>query len=562
MMKQSVCRILLVEDEPGDANLVRQALRSSTIFDSELTWVCSLTEAQSQCNQQLPDLLLLDLSLPDSKGLDTLLACRKKLGFLPIIVLTGYDDSDFAIQALDHGAQDYLFKGSFDGDSLVRAIRYAISRTRLEARLYDSEARMALALEGAKLGLWDMYRDGEKMIFNDYWAEMLGYAHDELEPCLGILERLVHPADWARVKDTFLAHLAGHSTHYESEYRMRHKNGHWVWIYSSGRAMERDREGRALRVVGIHQDISTRKAAEARDRLLVAALEAVSLGVVITDTESRIEWANPAFTSLTGYSFAEAKGRKPAELVKSGLQGVTFYEAMWQVINRDQSWRGELINRRKNGDLYHEELTIASVPDENGMVQHFIGVKQDISERKRMESELLEMATTDPLTSLYNRRYFMARLEEELCRMRRHHEHQVSLLMLDLDHFKRINDQYGHAVGDAMLQHVADLMREDVRNIDMIGRLGGEEFAILMTDTESIAAGLFAERIRQQLEKTPLPMDEKCLAITVSIGVASMNANDAAADNVLIRADQALYRSKEGGRNQVQIYSELKPSRE
>ncbi|QPK63188.1 diguanylate cyclase [Methylomonas sp. LL1] len=556
-MKSDVpCRILLVEDDPADANLVRLALRaSSRVFPIELDWVGSLAEARQHCQQRLPDLMLLDLSLPDSQGLESLHSLRQWLVALPIIVLTGYDDNEFALQALAQGAQDYLVKGRFDDDGLVRTIRYALSRAALEARLHDSEMRMALALDGAKLGLWDMHVASGRMVFNVYWAQMLGYEPSELAPELSTWEGLVHPDDSARVKAALEPHLQGKTAQYESEYRLRHKDGHWVWIYSTGRVMERDSEGRAIRAVGIHQDISHRKQAEARDRLLVTALEAVSLGVILTDTEARIEWANPAFATLTGYTLEETEGQRPAELIKSGCQDSAFYEAMWKGIRSGKSWHGELINRRKNGELYHEELTIAPVPDENGIIQHFVGVKQDISERKRMEAELLEMATTDPLTGLYNRRYFMTRLEEELSRMQRYDSHQASVLMLDLDHFKLINDQYGHAIGDELLKHFAGLMRQEVRKIDRIGRMGGEEFAILMADTDLTAARSFAERLRQCLEQAPLQTGGQRIGITVSIGVAALNIGDVDPDGVLIRADQALYRSKACGRNQVRVFS-------
>lgn len=557
MKKTEPCRILLVEDEPSDAHLVRQMLSSSAVFSSELIWANCLADAGVECDLQKPDLLLLDLSLPDSQGLETLRICRKRLGAVPIIVLTGNDDNEFALQALDHGAQDYLLKGSFDGDGLVRAIRYALSRAALEARLYESEARMNFALEGAKLGLWDWRIDTGRVVFNSIWAEMLGYTLDELAMSITTWTELVHPDDWAAIDAALQSHLAGQTAVYQSEHRMRHKDGHWVWVFDTGRVVERDGDGRALRAVGIHQDISDRKLAEARDRLLVAALDAVSLGVIITDTEARIEWANPAFAKLTGYGFDETQGRRPADLVKSGRQDAAFYQAMWQVINSGQPWHGELVNKRKNGELYYEELTIAPVPDENGAVQHFVGVKQDVSQRKRLEAELLELATTDPLTGLYNRRYFMNKLEEELSRIRRKECCRVSVLMLDLDHFKSINDRYGHAVGDQMLCHIAALMRDDVRRIDLIARLGGEEFAIVMIDSDAGAAHSFAERLRQRVELSPLSMQGENLQITVSIGVSTMKADDIGADSVLVRADQALYRSKEKGRNQVQVFEDF-----
>lgn len=556
MNTQRPCHILLVEDEPADAHWVTQTLRAAPQFASELVWVSSLAAAKVSLQSRLPDLLLLDLSLPDSQGISTLHDCRQLMGSVPIIVLTGHDDNEFALQTLQQGAQDYLIKGSFDQDMLIRAMRYAISRASLEARLRDSEARMALALEGAKLGFWDWQLPSGQIILSERWGQILGYEPNELPHSMSELQAFVHADDWPGMQEALQRHLDGATVLYEAEYRLQHRHGHWIWVYVSGRVMERDRQGKPLRMVGIHQDITRRKETEARDRLLVAALNAVSLGVVITDTDARVEWANPAFTELSGYAFDETKGRKPSELVKSGRQDVAFYQAMWQAIKSGQSWHGELVNRRKNGELYHEELTIAPVPDEAGQIQHFIGVKQDVSERKRLEAELLEMATTDPLTGLYNRRYFMNRLAEELLRMHRHSAYQIAILMLDLDHFKQVNDRYGHAMGDELLRHVANLMRGAVRKIDMLARLGGEEFAILMVNSSLQAATAFAERLREEIASSPLCMQGGLLKVTASIGVADMKASDHLADSVLIRADQALYRSKDAGRNQVQVFVE------
>ena len=304
---------------------------------------------------------------------------------------------------------------------------------------------------------------------------------------------------------------------------------------------------------GLITDITERKAAEARDHLLVSALEAVGDGVVITDAQARIEWANKAFETLTGYMREEAVGRRPAELVKSGMQEPSFYEAMWHTLRGGAHWRGELVNKRKDGSLYHEELSIAPVKDASGAISHFVGVKQDISKRKRMEAELHEMATTDILTGLPNRRHFMARLEEELARVLRLEHQRAAVLMLDLDHFKQVNDTYGHVTGDGVLKHFAALMREGLRKIDTGGRVGGEEFAIILPGADMDAARAFAERLRRKVAQTPAALEGVTIPMTVSIGIAAIDAADASPDAALIRADDALYRAKEGGRNRVEV---------
>ncbi len=554
MTEETNCCVLLIEDEPGDASLVRQYLRASQNLRFELIWRENLADGKKALAQQNIDVVLVDLSLPDSHGLDTLLSIRKAVTkSLPIIVLTGHDDNEFALTALDCGAQDYLVKTEIATNSLVRAIRYALSRVSLEKRLYESEQRMSMALDNAKLGLWDWHIPSGKVIFNELWAGMLGYTLDELKPVIQSWERLVHPDDWPAIKASLEPHFRGETDFYAAEHRLLHKLGHWIWVHNSGRVLERDHLDQPVRAVGIHQDISLRKASELRDHLLVSALETVEHGIVITDIHANIEWANKAFESLTGFNREEAIGMRPNELVKSGIQDSAFYQNLWDTILSGNTWRGEIVNRRKDGELYDEELVITPVKDRQGCIRHFVGIKQDVSERKRIQSELWELATTDGLTGFLNRRHFMTRLEDEFARVRRNN-HRVAVLMLDLDHFKQINDSYGHPTGDAMLQHFAGIIRAELRKIDVVGRIGGEEFAIFMPDTSAEPAMVFAERLRDQLAETPLTFNDRTISVTVSIGIASMHADSGTADCVLTKADKALYAAKEHGRNRVRVW--------
>ncbi|HZV64128.1 MAG TPA: GGDEF domain-containing protein, partial [Telluria sp.] len=171
--------------------------------------------------------------------------------------------------------------------------------------------------------------------------------------------------------------------------------------------------------------------------------------------------------------------------------------------------------------------------------------------RKRMDAELLLLATTDFLTGLPNRREFMARLDDELARLQRSVDESAAVLMLDIDHFKTVNDEFGHATGDAVLRHMAGLMRAGQRKIDTLGRVGGEEFAVLLPGASLEAAAAYAERLRQSVAETPLVNEGREIAITVSIGIASIRPQDASADAALIRADRALYNAKDAGRNRV-----------
>ncbi len=557
MENATIYRVLLVEDEPSDAHLVRLALRSESEMDFEIVWVTLLSDVLAQLHTQHFDVILLDLSLPDSIGLDTVCRCRKIAKSLPIIVLTGHDDTGCALKALEAGAQDYLIKGRFEHEGLVRAIRYAISRAKLEQRLHDSEQRMALALSCAELGWWDWHIPTGEVIFSEHWVDMLGYAHTELKSQRDAWLALIHPEDVAMVTESFAAYVRGEKNTYQIEYRMWHKDKFWLWVHNIGQVLEWDINGQPLRAVGIHQNIHERKTAQARDRLLISALEAVGHGIVITDINATIEWVNPAFEKLTGYSLAESIGRQPKEMVKSGYQSASFYQAMWNTILGGKTWCGELVNKRKNGEIYNEELTIAPVKDENGVISHFVGIKHDISSRISMQQQLWEMAVTDYLTGLINRRYFMVKLEEEFSRVQRSRDYQVTVLMLDLDYFKHINDTYGHAIGDALLKHVSGIIHQNLRKTDAAGRLGGEEFSIFLPNTSLTAAKIFAQRLCQRIQDNPLQLETLSVTITASIGIAIIETTDASCDAVLMRADNALYRAKETGRNRVEVAQSL-----
>ncbi|CAN7689217.1 CHASE domain-containing protein [Pseudoduganella sp. LjRoot289] len=207
---------------------------------------------------------------------------------------------------------------------------------------------------------------------------------------------------------------------------------------------------------------------------------------------------------------------------------------------------------RLDGVRRQNELTLLVMPGHTQSLDFVIVSTVDITERKRMNDELLMLATTDFLTGLPNRREFMARLDDEQARLQRDIGGQAAVLMLDLDHFKRVNDEYGHATGDAVLRHMAALMRDSQRKIDTLGRVGGEEFAVLLPGADMLAAAAFAERLRQRIAGTPLTVDGHELAVTVSVGIAAMDAADASGDAALVRADKALYCAKRGGRNRVE----------
>ena len=466
------------------------------------------------------------------------------------------------VTALRQGGEEFAIELSISTLHLngqvhaLGIVRDISERKRAEEQLRASEERWKFALEGAGDAVWDWNLDSDAIHFSPRLAVLLGWAEEQLGERFADWKRLIHADDWPRVEADIAAYREGRSTALVIEHRALCRDGSWKWLLVRGMAVSRDGCGRPSRMIGTQADISERKLAEARDYLLVSALEAVDHGVVITDAGAKIEWANAAFETLTGYSRDEAIGRGPSELVKSGVQTPIFYQALWRTLLAGDTWRGEVVNKRKDGSLYDEELIITPVKDEAEVTRHFVAVKQDISERKRMEAELRESATTDFLTGLSNRRHFMTRMEEQLARAKRQVTQRTAVLMVDLDQFKHVNDTYGHATGDALLRHVAVLLREGLRKIDSVGRLGGEEFAFILPGNDLAGAQVLAERMRQKIEAMPLVQQGLSIPMTVSIGIAAMLATDTSTDQALVRADQALYQAKAGGRNRVELAPE------
>lgn len=285
--------------------------------------------------------------------------------------------------------------------------------------------------------------------------------------------------------------------------------------------------------------------------LVDTALDAV----VMMDSEGAITGWNRQAERIFGWTRSEIMGQTihatiiPLRHRDAHAAGLKHFLASGEGPYMNKMIETQALHR--DGHEFPVELAIAAMIA--GGHSEFSAFIRDITERKRAEAELRSMATTDFLTGLANRRYFIDRMSEELARLQRLDQLQAAVLMLDLDHFKRVNDTHGHATGDALLKHVASQMRDELRKIDTAGRVGGEEFAIILPGADTDEAKVFAERLRRRIGASPLALGGSAVPVTVSIGIAVMRASDSSADAALIRADQALYRAKSNGRDRVEV---------
>ncbi len=289
-------------------------------------------------------------------------------------------------------------------------------------------------------------------------------------------------------------------------------------------------------------DITEQEAIEAQLKLAAVALE-TKAGILITDSNALIQRVNSSFEEITGYSFDDVVGKSP-KLLSSAQHSHAFYKTLWREVDRTGHWEGELWNKRKNGEVYPQWTAITCLKDSNNKVENYVETFHDITIRKNLEKKLESMASTDPLTGCLNRRSLDVRFSEQVSTAKRYHQ-TFGLFIFDIDHFKLVNDNYGHDRGDEILVQVAQKTKQVLREADITARWGGEEFVVLLPQSNIDEALLTAERLRNAF----MTMNSSP-SITCSFGVTSYQVNDSFLA-MIKRADTALYKAKESGRNKV-----------
>jgi diguanylate cyclase (GGDEF)-like protein/PAS domain S-box-containing protein len=338
-----------------------------------------------------------------------------------------------------------------------------------------------------------------------------------------------------------------------TELRLATAQGDRLYASTKGRLLDND--GQVIGVYGISSDITARRDLQQRMRQWATAFEDIRDGVIVTDAAGQMQSVNRAFTQITGYTAAEAIGAN-MRLLHSGRHGRAFYEQMWTLLAQTGLWQGEIWNRRKNGEVYPEWLTIRAVRDDDGPVLQYVGVFTDISRIKDSEAQADWLFHNDPLTKLPNRAQLQRRLEQVLARARRR-EARPALMVIDLDGFKTVNDSLGHPAGDELLVCVAERLQARLRHKDCLGRLGGDEFLLIVENGAQVDEVCTLARDVLATVAAPVPLScGRDAYVTASIGISLFPDSESPTAVELLRdADAALHRAKELGRNRYCFYT-------
>ena len=437
-----------------------------------------------------------------------------------------------------------------NGAHVLAVMNDITERKQMEVRLKDSESRLRAIIENEPECIKILDAEGRLVQMNPAGLRMIEADHAEQAIGQLVLDLIApeHREAFAELHDRV---IAGKSA--QLEYEIIGIKGGRRWVDTHAVPMK-EADGQTVHLA-VTRDIQERKQAEHQLRIAATVFESQE-GMMVTDANQIILRVNKAFTRITGYTAMDALGKKP-RMLKSGRHDQAFYEAIWANLHKTGNWEGEIWNRRKNGEIYPEYLAIAAVKNPNGVVTHFVGTLTDITLRKASEEEIERLAFYDPLTQLPNRRLLQERLKSALASSHRSGQ-KGALLFIDLDNFKALNDTLGHDMGDLLLQQVAARLNACVRENDTVARLGGDEFVIMLEDLSELTYGSLnqSETIGQKIlaaVNLPFKLGTQEYLSTSSIGIALFDGHEHS-DELLKRADIAMYQAKNSGRNALRFF--------
>ncbi|OWY39996.1 hypothetical protein CEK28_04455 [Xenophilus sp. AP218F] len=454
--------------------------------------------------------------------------------------------------AASQDARHWLWMESRMLQSVADLLASAIERHHRTRELQDSRRRLLEAQRIAHIGNWEWDVLNDTLFWSDQTYAILGLAPHQAQPDYPRKLARVHPDDIRPLRAT-LKRALKKGAPFSVEHRILRPDG-CERIIRVQAILECDAGERVSRMAGTVQDITESKQIESRLRQSAVVYENTIEGVIITDSALRILDVNRAFTQITGYERAEILGKTP-RILHSGKHDKSFYRQMWHGIREHNHWQGEVWDRRKDGSVFPEWLTITTVRSDAGKVTNYVGVFSDISQIKQSASDMEHLAHYDSLTGLPNRLLFLSRLGHAIQTAKRE-QLRVAIMFIDLDNFKQVNDTRGHSVGDKLLIEVAERLKTCMRANDTVSRVGGDEFLVLLEnqkadypviDIASKIAGVCAQ---------PFHLEGLDMTISCSIGICLYPRDGLDAETLLRNADTAMYQAKSEGKGCFRFYTE------
>ena len=553
---QTRLRVLLIEDDEDDVLITRDLLHEGSAMPFDLAWIDNADDGLLALRDNQHDVALVDYRLGPESGIDLIRQARQEGISTPLILLTGQGDHNLDLKAVEIGAADYLVKGLVDAQSLIRSIRYAIDRSQAITGLQQSEARYRVLFNSNPVAMMLTEPDtGQVVSINDA-ARMLY----DLPPEQATRIRLADLASPQNEPGGLERPLSTEGLFAQPGSRLEvHRRMDGTELCVEVRSQSMQLNHRPLDLVMV-MDVTERIENSRQLRLMKQGIESSSNGIVIVDarrSEMPIIYVNPAFQRITGYRADECRGYNCRFLQNGADSDDTNRQALEQIrqgLREEQEVTVVLRNFRRDGTPFWNDLFIAPIRDSAGDVTHFIGIQNDISEKKSAESKLAYNASHDVLTGLPNRSLLEDRLIQA-CQMARRYRRMVGVLFFDLDGFKPVNDSLGHRVGDQLLMEVASRLEQGIRSGDTVARASGDEFIVVLPD---LAHGDDVIKVVEQLLRAvaaPYRIQDRTLQLTASAGIA---LDDGSIDDPMMlvqQADLAMYRAKQQGRNTYQWFA-------
>ena len=424
---------------------------------------------------------------------------------------------------------------------------------RVEQAMRSNQEQLALVLASSDLGFWDWDLKSDRVDRSERCAQLLGCEHAVLLRDNRVWTDAIHTEDRVNMLRAIDEHLRGDTPKYQAEYRIITTKGEIRWISDSGKVVSKDSDGMATRMCGIHTDITERKKVEASLQLAASVYNNSSEAMSVLDSKGIIINTNNAFYEITGYCEDEVKNQH-IKLLHCARNAPSFYQEMNQQIQDTGYWQGEVWQRRKNGEEYIVLLTVNTIYSQDGEPYRRVALFSDITEKKQSEQLIWRQANYDTLTGLPNRRMMLEHLASEIKKSDRNVRH-FALMFIDLDFFKEVNDTLGHDMGDLLLIQTAERLKKSIRDVDVVSRLGGDEFTVVLTDIKDHKG---VERVAQNILTRiaePYQLADETAYISASIGITLYPDDAIDVENLLKHADQAMYAAKEQGRNRFNYFT-------